>query len=107
LHHEADGSADISAASRAAPQRRFFKVDYMPDGTSSPLEHKGKRLGYLEGRLVALDYPAIQLTDMTLVASRFAEFALARCYLSRYFQSEPVGTKAHPFLSKKMTITPP
>jgi hypothetical protein len=63
LHHEAGGSADISAASRAAPQRRFFKVGYTPDGPSSSLEHKASNWEYLDGRLAALDYPAIQLTD--------------------------------------------
>ena len=35
----------------------------MPGGPSSPLEHKASDWGNLDGRLVALDYPAIQLTD--------------------------------------------
>jgi membrane protease YdiL (CAAX protease family) len=39
------------------------KWDYMPGGPSSPLEHKASDWGNLDGRLVALDYPAIQLTD--------------------------------------------
>ena len=34
-------------------------------------------------------------SQLTLVASRFAEFALACLQLSRYFRCEPVGTKAH------------
>src|SRR5258707_158875 len=38
---------------------------------------------------------------------RLAEFARARCLLSPCFRCEPVGTKAHPFSSKKMTITMP
>jgi hypothetical protein len=37
----------------------FPKWDYMPGGPSSPLEHKASDWGYLDGRLVALDYPAI------------------------------------------------
>jgi len=37
---------------------RFPKWDYMPGGPSSPLEHKASDWGYLDGRLVALDYPA-------------------------------------------------
>jgi len=45
--------------------------------------------------------------QLTLVASRFAEFALACFQLSRYFRCEPVRTKAHPFLSRKMAITLP
>jgi hypothetical protein len=44
--------------------------------------------------------------QLTLAASRFAEFALACFQPSRYFRCEPVGTTAHPFL-KKVTITLP
>jgi hypothetical protein len=36
----------------------FPDWDYMPGGPSSPFEHKQSDWGYLDGRLVALDYPA-------------------------------------------------
>jgi hypothetical protein len=39
----------------------FPKWDYMPDGPSSPFEHKASDWGYLDGRLVALDYPAMEV----------------------------------------------
>ncbi len=48
------------------------------------------------------------LTDHGRLSHRdLREFALACCWLSAYFRREPVGTKAHPFLSKKMTIALP
>ncbi len=39
----------------------FPKWDYMPGGPSSPFEHKQSDWGYLDGRLVALDYPAMDV----------------------------------------------
>src|SRR5712671_69551 len=42
--------------------------------------------------------------QLTLVASRFAEFALACFHLSRYFRCEPVGRKAHPFLGSSIFV---
>jgi len=39
----------------------FPKWDYMPGGPSSPFEHKASDWGHFDGRLVALDYPAIDV----------------------------------------------
>jgi hypothetical protein len=39
----------------------FPKWDYMPRGPSSPFEHKQSDWGYLDGRPVALDYPAMDV----------------------------------------------
>jgi hypothetical protein len=36
----------------------FPDWDYMPGGPRSPFEYKESDWGYLDGRLVALDYPA-------------------------------------------------
>jgi hypothetical protein len=36
----------------------FPDWDYMPGGPSEPFEYKESDWGYLDGRLVALDYPA-------------------------------------------------
>jgi hypothetical protein len=65
----------INVMRRAIPmtaeQNRDLKANggfpdwgYMPGGPSSPLEHKASDWGYLDGRLVALDYPAMDVETL-------------------------------------------
>jgi hypothetical protein len=41
----------------------FPDWDYMPGGPSCPFEYKESDWGYVDGRLVALDYPAKDVMD--------------------------------------------
>jgi hypothetical protein len=59
--HETGSPPDTSAAPRASPKRRLSEVGLHAGRPSSPLEHEASDWGYLDGRLVALDYPAIDV----------------------------------------------
>ena len=59
--HAPSGPLTYEEQQRLLDEDGFPDWDYMPGGPSEPFEYKETDWGYLDGRLVALDYPALEV----------------------------------------------